>query len=80
MAKMTCKGDVEYCIPNKKRPIAYSTKTASDFLKIMHQDGYDTPNKIIDLINSRYQLAFEEKEIMQTYVDLGYGNLKLDLA
>lgn len=80
MAKNNSKGDVQYYVPNKKRPIAYSTVSVSDFLNIMCEDGYDTPNKILDIINTRYQLANEEKEIMQKYVDLGYGNLKLDLV
>lgn len=74
------KGDIEYYVPNKKRPIAYSTKAEADFLKLMTEDGYTTPNEIIKAIDSKYQLAFEEKEIMEAYVKLGYGDLKLDLV
>lgn len=74
------KGDVLYYVPGKKKPIAYSTRAEADFLKVMTEDGYTTPNEIIKAIDSKYQLAFEERDIMEVYIKLGYGNLKLDLV
>lgn len=72
-------GDVLYYVPGKKKPIAYSTKSVSDSLKMINDEGYTTPNMILKAIDSKYQLAFEEREVMEAYVKLSYGDLKLDL-
>lgn len=64
------KGDVEYRLPNKKKPIAYSTKATSDLIAVLAQD-YET---IFDVYNA---INYDEdaKDVLQKYIDLGYGDV-----
>ena len=63
------KGDVEWRLPNKKKPIAYSTRATSDLIGILAED-HET---IIDVYNV---INYDEdaKNILQLYIDKGYGN------
>jgi hypothetical protein len=65
------KGDVEwYSIDNKKkRPIAYSTVGAKHIIGLLAEE-YET---ITDVFNAIYYDE-EAKNIMQLYINLGYGN------
>lgn len=69
MAKTKRKGDVHWFIPNKKKPIAYSTVATSDLIGLLAED-FETIQDVYDAIN--YDV--EAKEILQKYIDLGYGN------
>lgn len=69
MAKAKRKGDVHWTVPNKKKPIAYSTVATSDLIGLLAED-FETIQDVYDAIN--YDV--EAKEILQKYIDLGYGN------
>lgn len=63
------KGDVHWMVPNKKKPIAYSTKATSDLIVILSE----TNETIIDVYNA-INYDQDAKEILKKYIDLGYGN------
>ena len=71
MAYKESKGDVYwYSIDNKKkRPIAYSTLATKYFIGLLAEE-YET---IIDVFNA-INYDEEAKNIMQLYINLGYGN------
>ena len=69
MAKAKNKGDVHWYVPNKKKPIAYSTKAASDIIGLLAED-FETIQDVCDAINYDQ----EAKDVLQKYIDLGYGN------
>ena len=69
MAKAKIKGDVQWLVPGKKKPIAYSTKATSDLIGLLAED-FETIQDVYDAIN----YDPEAKAIMQIYIDLGYGN------
>ena len=69
MAKAKNKGDVHWYVPNKKKPIAYSTKAASDIIGLLAED-FETIQDVYDAINYDQ----EAKDVLQKYIDLGYGN------
>lgn len=69
MAKTKSKGDVSWTVPKRKKPIAYSTKATSDLIAVLAQE-YETITDVYNAIN--YDV--EAKEILQKYIDLGYGN------
>lgn len=68
MAKRRPKGDVEWYLPNRKRPVAYSTKAASDLIVVLSQEGA-TIQEVHDAIN--YDI--EAKNILEIYIENGYG-------
>lgn len=64
------KGDVCYYVPGKKRPIAYSTRAASDIIAAMskkHVTVRDVRNAII--------YDPEAANILDIYISLGYGDM-----
>ena len=69
MSKTKRKGDVHWHIPNKKKPIAYSTVATSDLIGLLSED-FETIQDVYNAIN------YDQKarEILQIYIDLGYGN------
>lgn len=69
MAKTTRKGDVHWTVPTKKKPIAYSTVAVSNLIGLLSQE-YETIQDVYNAIT--YDI--EAKEILQKYIDLGYGN------
>ena len=64
------KGDVMYTVPNKKKPIAYSTKATNDLIVVLAQE-YET---ISDVSNA---ISYDQdaKDVLQKYIDLGYGDV-----
>lgn len=69
--KRKTKGDVEYRLPNKKRPIAHSTKATSDLISIL--------SEIFLTINDvRKAICYDEdaKKILDIYIEKGYGEEK----
>lgn len=71
MARNKSKGDVYYySIDNKKKkPIAYSTRAASDLIALLSEE-YETINDVFNAIN----YDEEAKNVLQIYINLGYGN------
>ena len=64
------KGDVSYTVPNKKKPIAYSTVATSDLIVVLAQD-YETITDVYNAINYDQ----DAKDVLQKYIDLGYGDI-----
>lgn len=69
MAKARRKGDVQWCLPGKKRPIAYSTKAASDLIVVLSQDG-----ATIQEVHDRITYDVEARKILEIYIEKGYGD------
>lgn len=63
------KGDIHWMVPGKKKPIAYSTKATSDLIVILAE----TNETIVDVYNA-INYDQDAKNILQKYIDLGYGN------
>ena len=73
MAYNKSKGDVSWTNPQSKinsKPIVYSTKAVSDLIVLLLADGC-TIKELKDKIN----YDNEAKDIIQKYIDLGYGEL-----
>lgn len=64
------RGDVEYRIPKKKKPIAYSTKATSDLIVVLAQD-YETISDVYNAVNYDQ----DAKDVLKKYIDLGCGNV-----
>lgn len=62
--------DVIWVVPNKKKPIAYSTKAASDLIVWLAQE-YKTIQQVHDAIN--YDM--EAKMVLERYIGLGLGEM-----
>lgn len=63
------KGDVEWRVPKRKTPIAYSTRATSDLIVVLSQES-ETITDVYNAINYDQ----EAKDILKKYIDLGYGN------
>ena len=63
--------DVEWTIPGKKTPIAYSTKAVSDSIEVM-ADEY--PTATIRELQEKFPYGPDEKKVLQRYIDAGYGD------
>lgn len=63
---------VSWYAPGKKRPIGYSTRATSDLVRLLAEDG-------LTVSQAKRELRYdpEGQEIMQTYIDLGYGDTTL---
>ena len=64
------KGDVRWYVPNKKRPIAYSTRAVSDAIALFSESG-----GTIEEVRSQIHYNPEAIEILTKYIELGYGNV-----
>ena len=74
MTKHKNKGDVEWFkphtkFPKDKKPIAYSTVAVSDLIVALSQE-----NKTIQDVYNAINYDEEAKEILQKYIDLGFGD------
>lgn len=68
--------DVRWFLPKRKRPFTYSTRGTSDLLvELSKMTKNHTPIEILPLIT--YDV--EAREIMQAYIDKGYGNESLNI-
>ena len=63
--------DVEWYVPGKKSPIAYSTVASSDLIEILVEDN---PSATIKEIFEKVNYDEEAKKVLQQYIDAGYGN------
>ena len=70
MGQCKSKGDVSWYLPNRKTPIAYSTKAASDIIVVLAADGGTIQDVYDSIIYDR-----EAREILKKYIDKGYGNV-----
>lgn len=68
MSRRRRKGDVEWYIPSRKTPIAYSTKAASDLIVVLSQDG-----ATIQEVYNRITYDVEARKILKIYIEKGYG-------
>ena len=71
MALRKSKGDVEWHIPGRKTPIAYSTKATSDLIAVLAEQG-----GTIREVQSRINYDQEAKVVLQAYIDRGYGDVE----
>ena len=62
------RGDVEWDIPGRKRPIAYSTLAASHLIALLAEQG-----GTITEVRDRIIYDREAKAVLQAYIDKGYG-------
>ena len=70
--------DVEYYVPGCKKRITGSTRAASDFLAIMHQDHPAfTIRQLRELISdcTRYIPDPEAIGVLDAHIKAGYGDL-----
>lgn len=63
--------DVEWHIPNKKTPIAYSTVGASDLIEALCEQY---PNATISQLMPALNYDEEAKKVIQQYINAGYGD------
>lgn len=71
MANRCSKGDVHWYIPGQKRPIAYSTKAASDLIAVLAEEG-----GTIEEVQRKINYDEEANAVLQAYIDHGYGNIE----
>lgn len=69
MARPKTKGDVQWHIPRRKRPIVYSTVAASNLIAALAEQG-----GTIRELQSRINYDQEAKDVLQAYIDHGYGD------
>ena len=63
--------DVEWHIPGKKTPIAYSTVATSDGIEVMADEN---PTATISELKGLIKYDADAKKVLQQYIDAGYGN------
>lgn len=69
MGKSKSKGGVQWYVPGRKTPIAYSTKAASDLIVVLSRDG-----ATIKEVHDRITYDVEARKILEVYISKGYGN------
>lgn len=74
MAYHKPKGDVSWFAGKRKKPIAYSTVASSDLIKLLFDEH---PDATIQEVQGMINFDEEAKQVLQKYMDLGYGNDKL---
>lgn len=62
------KGDVEWHVPGRKTPVAYSTKATSDLIVT-----FAGPGLTIADVQARIIYDPEARAVLQVYIDKGYG-------
>ena len=63
--------DVEWRVPGKKTPIAYSTVAASDLIEALAEDN---PSATIKDLLGKVTYDAEAKKVLQQYIDAGYSD------
>jgi N12 class adenine-specific DNA methylase len=63
--------DVQYYVPGKKTPIAYSTISDRDLLSVLAEDN---PTATISELRSYINYSEDAKRIIDAYIANGYGN------
>lgn len=65
------KGDVQWLIPGRKKPIAYSTKATSDLIAVLAEEG-----GTIAEVHRKINFDEDAKAVLQAYIDCGYGDVE----
>ena len=63
--------DVEWHVPNAKRPIAYSTKATSDYIEVLADEN---PAATISELQGLVNYDQDAKKVLQQYIDAGHGD------
>lgn len=63
---------VGWILPNRKRPIAYTTQATSDYIDSIAKRGDYTMQQVYDKIG----YDPEAKKVLKLYIDKGYGDKK----
>ena len=63
--------DVQWTIPGKKTPIAYSTVSTSDTISVLADEN---PTATINDLRGLVTYDMEAKKVLQQYIDAGYGD------
>lgn len=71
MVKRKPKGDVLWRIPGRKTPIAYSTVATSQLIGLLAEQG-----GTIREVQGRINYDQEAKDVLQAYIDRGYGDVE----
>ena len=69
--------DIEYFVPGRKKRIAGSTKSTSDFLVYVHEDNPTlTIAQLRVLITDRSKYIFQPEavEVLDAHIKAGYGD------
>lgn len=69
--------DVEYYVPGRKRRVAGSTKSTSDFLATIHEAFPDfTITQLREAVGDRrkFVVSPEALEVLDAHIKAGYGN------
>ena len=65
--------DVVWRIPKRKKPIAYSPKSISDFVVDLAEGGGTIKEIYQQSLNS---YCYDAQDILKQYIDLGYGDIR----
>lgn len=60
------KGNVEWYLPNSKRPFAYSTKATSDLIAVLYEQYQD-----LRVVYNQINYDDEAKTIVKKFIDNG---------
>lgn len=70
MARTQNKGDVSWSVPNRKRPIAYSTCATSHLVAAL-----STGERTIQDVRNLITYDVDAKRILDLYIEKGYGKI-----
>lgn len=68
MARKRSKGDVEWHVPGRKTPVAYSTRATSDLIAALAEPGLTIAD-----VQERIIYDPEARAVLQVYIDRSYG-------
>jgi glutathione synthase/RimK-type ligase-like ATP-grasp enzyme len=74
MTQRKPKGDIEWTLPDRKRPFAYSTKATSDLIVLL-SENHTTVQEAHDMVN----YDDEAKNILQHFINNEYGDFELGI-
>ncbi len=60
--------DIEWHVPNRKRPIAYSTQAANNLIVTLSQSG-----RTIQEVRNMIRYDSEAQKVLDAYIAKGYG-------
>lgn len=62
--------DCIWCVPGRKRPIAYSTRATMDYIVMLSKDG-----GTIREVHDRLNYCEEGKRVLVEYIKRGFGDI-----
>lgn len=63
--------DVEWTIPKKKKPIAYSSEATNNLIVLLAKETSGTIKEVYEQINYDQ----EAKKVLKAYIDKGFGDI-----